>query len=278
MNGLHPSTSINFGTQYSTTVNDPSLSFLSNPMGLSFFGNSNSQASNTANFSISNKFSNSGSTSVYSRFGTTSNVRQVNLNQLWDIGRDNPIIDDDEIREQSWLQNRPDFEEAPSDSPQLPESEITEATPEIEIAEGIAEGAEVASSATPWGLLALLNTQMGQSLNSAITTGQQNQASQDYQNNMNQHGVNVALNASLIQQNQEQTIRAGESGGAIGSLFGPIGTLIGHAVAGTVQANPSLFATAASSSGWVDPTNSTAANSASTASVANDSTMQDNVD
>lgn len=281
MNGYHPSSTVNFGSQYIQTADDSSLSFLSNPMGLSFFGSTSSQASNIKSNTGLMQFSNQRDYSQTSRFSQTPNVRQNDLDRIWGIGEDNTIIDDDQVKENSYFENANEIGQLSSDAPTSIE-ETAESAAEIgkdvETVEGIAEGAEIATSATPWGLLALLNTQIGQTLNSAISTAQQNQSSQDYQSNMNQHGVNVALNAGLIQQQQNQTIRSGESGGAIGSLFGPIGTLIGHAVAGTVQANPGIFNTAASSQGWINPTNSVAVGSASAAAVADDSTMQDNVD
>ncbi|ASK12209.1 hypothetical protein [Lasius niger virus 1] len=269
MNGI-PSTSASFGSQHLSSAVDPSLSFLSNPMGISFFGNSNYGTPNQIFNKGSNSLSSDAAANTYIG-SSASDSRQ--LDALWGIGDDNPIIDDDQkaLDDYDASKSDPSFNYGPGE-------ESAAIDTDIPIETGIAEGAEIASAGTPWGLAALINQQVGQSVNSAITTGQENISSQDYMSNINQHGVNVGLNASLIQNQQQQTIKAGSAGGGIGSIFGPLGALIGHAVAGTVQANPDLFNTAASSSGWINPTDTTAANSASAAAPTGDSTMQDNVD
>lgn len=280
----HPSTSNLFGMEHSAFANNSNLSFLSNPMGLSFFGNSNNSANIKNSIFKTDTISDSAASANSTRFSSASNVRSVDLDKLWGIGEDNPIIDDNAVKEQSYLESKTEATDETGDRMEDletgtgNEAEGGAIDTDITIEEGIAEGAEVASAGTPWGLAALINQQVGASFNNAITTGQENQSSQDFQQNMNQHGVNVSLNANLLQQQQQQTIKADSAGGAIGSIFGPLGVLIGHAVAGTVQANPNLFNTAGSSQGWVNPTDTTASNSASTASLSGQSTMVDNVD
>nr|UXD80067.1 hypothetical protein [Lasius niger virus 1] len=270
MNGI-PSASATFGGQHLSSAADSGLSFLSNPMGLSFFGNTNFGTPNQIFTKSSNSLSSDAAANTYLSGTTPADSRQ--LDSLWGIGDDNPVIDDNQQAMDDYNTTRSD----PSFDYSTDADNLAIDT-DIPIETGIAEGAEIASAGTPWGLAALINQQVGQSVNSAITTGQENISSQDYMNNINQHGVNVSLNASLIQNQQQQTIKAGSAGGGIGSIFGPLGALIGHAVAGTVQANPDLFNTAASSSGWINPTDTTAANSASAASQSGNSTMQDNVD
>lgn len=178
----------------------------------------------------------------------------------WGIA-DSPIIDDDE----------------PVASEREAE-EVSEVVPQIEEFEGIAEGAEVASSSTPWGFAAIVNQQLGQATSKAITTQLQNQSSNDYSANMLSHGLNVGLNASIIQQQQENVIRNQELGGTIGSFFGPIGALIGHAVAGFASVNPQLLDTAGSFQGWINPQQSGIVASQTTSGDLGENTQVDNVD
>lgn len=273
------------GIRFATTANvepfstfgDSNLSIFSNPMGYNIINNSGSSSSFKAS-SSSSKASDATRNNFrggYKRQGSGGNSEYGR----WSNENNYTIIDDDEAREQQFDDNRP--EETSEEAPTLEElsspAQIAEETG-VEASQLAAETVEVAESATPWGLAAIINQQVGQGLNSVLTSQTQNVSSQDYMQNMNQHGVNVGLNASLIQNQQEQTIRNQQTYGNFGSMLGPIGTLIGHAIAGTVQANPSVFNTAASSSGWVNPTDTVAANSASSATQSDQSTMQDNVD
>lgn len=124
----------------------------------------------------------------------------------------------------------------------------------------------------------MVNQQLGEVTSKAITTELQNQSSSDYAQNLNQHGLNVGLNASIIQAQQQNTIRNQELGGTIGSFFGPIGALIGHAVAGYASVNQDQLKTASSFQGMVNPQQEGIVASQSTAGDLGPQTQVDNVD
>lgn len=282
MNG-HPTSSNIFGPQFNTISGDSDLPFLSNPMGLSFFGNINNSPNSSSSLFKNDPVSSSAASSNSARYAGSSPVRQIDLDRMWGITEDNPIIDDNAEAERQYLANRESSEPIDQDAENLASSggdtELAEGLGEdIDIAEGIAEGSEVAAAGTPWGLAAIVAQQAGSAINAAATAGQENISAQDHMSNLNQHGVNVSLNADIIQQHQQETIKADNAGGAIGSIFGPLGTVIGRAVAGTVSMNSNVLNTAGSSSGWINPTDTTAANSASSLDPSSQSTMVDNVD
>lgn len=184
-----------------------------------------------------------------------------------------PIIDDNP---------EPDYQEnefSDNFDPTTTTVETSEATAEEATELAIPEGiAEASASATPWGLAALVNQQLGQATSQAITSGLQNTVNSNYAQNLNQHGLNVGLNADIIRSQQENTIRNQEVGGTIGSFFGPIGALIGHAVAGYANANPNVLDTAGSFQGWINPQQSNIVASQSTAGDPGVETQQDDVD
>lgn len=185
-------------------------------------------------------------------------------NDPWGVS-DSPIIDDDERVSSS--------EEAPRIESTTADADVAE-----EAIEGLAEGEAIASSSTPWTLAAIVNQQLGEVTSKAITTGLQNQSAYDYAQNIQQHGLNVGLNAGIVQSQQENTIRNQELGGSIGSFFGPIGALIGHAVAGYASVNQDQLKTAGSFQGMVNPLQSGIVASQTTMGDVGQSTQVDNVD
>lgn len=148
----------------------------------------------------------------------------------------------------------------------------------VEGAETVLEAGEAAEASNPWGIAAIIAQQIGSAINSAMTTTLTNQQTADYQQNINQHGVNVAQNADLIRQNEQQTISSKESAGTIGSFVGPFGALAGRAIAGNTQPNQSVLNTDNSFIGRVDPTDTGIAGSASTAAASGVSSMTDSID
>lgn len=159
-------------------------------------------------------------------------------------------------------------------------AEIISSTATEEIAEegGILAG-EVAADigAGPAGIALLVNQQLGNAVTSAMSAATEDQINSDNTQNLSQHGMNVDLNAGMIKSNQEATRQNQESGASIGSMFGPLGALIGHSIAGVVSANPSLFQTAGSFLGPVNPTDTGIAMAQTTDAMTNNSTMVDNV-
>lgn len=192
----------------------------------------------------------------------------------------NPIIDDSEPQS---TEIAPDTNALVAEKGTSSAEELVEASGEA-TAEDAAELAVPSAleageaEAGPWGLAAIVSQQVGQATSSAIVSGLQNQSQSDYVQNLNQHGLNVGLNADIIRANQENTIRDQQTGGLIGSFFGPIGALIGHAVAGYASANPGALNTAGSFNGWVNPQQSNIVASQSTAGDPGTNTQVDNVD
>lgn len=152
------------------------------------------------------------------------------------------------------------------------------ATESIEGSEAVLEAGEAAEATNPWGLAAIVNQQVGSAVNQAMTTQLSNQQTADYQQNINQHGVNVGLNADLIRQNEQQTISSKESAGTIGSFFGPLGALIGQSIGGSTQPNQQILQSANSFQGRIDPTDTGISGSASTAAMSGISSMTDSID
>ncbi|BBM96512.2 hypothetical protein [Colobopsis shohki virus 1] len=268
-----------FNVEHLSSHSNSNLSFLSNPSGFSFFGNENGATYANAISSLSLDSASSTRSSGADKYGNTFvQTHQDRLDNAWGIDTDNNVIDDDNVRDRAYFQNK--INENSSTINNFSETQINNgdadgilefgntadeaAVDTPEILEGIAEASEVAASDTPIGIAALINQQVGQGLNQAMSASLQNQQSQDYISNISQHGVNVALSADIIRQSEQQTIDSKNAGGSLGSLLGPLGTVIGRAAAGAVQQNDDALKTDASFSGWVDPTDTNIANSAST--------------
>lgn len=155
---------------------------------------------------------------------------------------------------------------------------VSSAAEEIAEEGGIVAG-EVAADigAGPAGIALLINQQLGSAVTSAMSAATEDQINSDNTSNLLQHGMNVDLNAGMIRSNQEATRQNQESGASIGAMFGPLGALIGHSIAGVVSANPSLFQTAGSFLGPVDPTDTGIALAQTTDAMTGSSDMVDNV-
>lgn len=182
----------------------------------------------------------------------------------------NPIIDDDE-RVQSFT-NEPEI--ASTTEAAETAEEAIDATGAVELSEAALAGAE---GSTPWGMAAIINQQLGAAVSQSIVSSLQNQSSSDYVQNMQQHGLNVGLNADIIRSQQENVIRNQQVGGTIGSFFGPLGALIGHAIAGYSSGTSSQLATAGSFQGWVNPQQTNIVASAQTSSDNGAQTQVNNV-
>lgn len=140
---------------------------------------------------------------------------------------------------------------------------------------GVSSGLSTISG--PVGMAAYVSQQVGQGINSIQSANTTAQIAKDYAANSQAHGVNVGRNSDLIKQQQEAIRDKAFQGGSIGSLFGPIGALIGHAIGGLHESNPTLLNTAVSPGGQFNPSDTRVANSASSAAPSGISTLQDNV-
>lgn len=231
-----------------TNIRTSSLSFMAGRDG-SFTPRSyiNTTFGNT-NWQRSDRLSSDAIANLYNR----PTINNQGYNDPWGVS-ESPIIDDDE-RVQSSQEETGNIDSI---------EEITDTAEEA--IEGVETGEAIASASTPWTLAAIVNQQLGEVTSKAITTGLQNQSASDFAQNMGQHGLNVGLNAGIIQSQQENTIRNQELGGSIGSFFGPVGALIGHAVAGYASVNQDQLRTAGSFQGMVNPLQSGIVASQSTA-------------
>nr|WAL01501.1 hypothetical protein [Electric ant polycipivirus 2] len=140
---------------------------------------------------------------------------------------------------------------------------------------GVSTGLSAASA--PLGMAAYVSQQIGQGITQIQSANTEQTIQDDYAKNQQAHGTNVGVNSNIIRSQAEAVRGRAEAGGMIGSLFGPIGALIGHAVGGAVSSNPDLLKTAVGTFGQVNPSDTGIANSASLAAPSGVSTLQDNV-
>lgn len=261
-----PSSSAQFGTSFISNNNDSNLSFLSSGKNTNSISGSYSNTFGSSSWIRPQRLSTDAIANLYTRNIATDNTRDP-----WGL-TSSPIIDDDE-RVQSTVNHQQDEnlnEGLTSEGIGAEEAE--------ELPLEVGEVAEAAGASTPWGLAAIVNQQLGQATSQAITKGLQNQSTSDYASNINSHGLNVGLNASIIQSQQENTIRNQETGGLIGSFFGPIGALIGHAVAGYASQNMDQLKTAGSFDGMINPQQQNIVSSMTTTGDPGIQTQVDNVD
>ncbi|UHR49691.1 MAG: hypothetical protein GuPV2_gp2 [Guiyang polycipivirus 2] len=273
---------MSFNVQHISANADSDLSFLSNGYGLSFFGLSRGNTGSSDQFARNvSPFNQSAG------LGDPTLQSQQWLDKAWGIDDNNTVIDDNYNGVRAYVESKQPLNDGTNNTgnevadagrfgaeqTNIDELAIESADNLPEISKGIAEAVEVGESSTPFGIAAIVAQQLGSGLNQALNTSLTNQQSQDYLSNINQHGVNVSLNADLIKNAEQQDIDSKSAGGSIGSIVGPLGTLIGRSIAGDVQQAPGYLNTAGSFSGWVNPTDTSISQSASTASPSGDSTM-----
>lgn len=277
MSNGRSSSAINFGNTGLSDFINTNLVDRTNSNDLSFPWSSNIQTNRQQGFSLfSGKYEQSTN-------GSSSNNIRPTFDP-WGL-KGNPVIDDN-LMQVSTVDHSENLVEPTTSL--IPESvqldieggtEVAEEAANVlktaEIPEAVVEGAE---SSTPWGLAAIVAQQAGSVVSSSIVSGLQNQQTSDFAQNIQQHGLSTTLNANIIHSQQENTIRNQEVGGQIGSFFGPIGALIGHAVAGYASANSQQLATAGSFQGWVNPQQSNIVASAQTSDDNGTNTQIDNVD
>jgi len=279
MNGRFTS-SVSFGDPGLSNFIDTNLVNRTNSNDLWFPWSNNIQANASQSYAVFSGKSTSPSTDVLAN----DNYRPPQ--DPWGFGSNqNPIIDDNELVQSSVDHSLPNPEPVTSSligSTSLEISGGTEVADEaatvldaVKVPEALAEGAE---SATPWGLAALVAQQLGQVTSQALMTQLQNQSTSDFAQNIQQHGLSTTINADIIRSQQDNTIRNQNLGGTIGSFFGPLGALLGHAIAGYASANPTQLATAGSFQGWINPEQSNIVASAQTSSDNGQDTQVDNVD
>lgn len=269
MNG-RPTPTIKFGNYGLSDFINSDLAHNTNSDHLSFPWGNNIQAYSNKNGLFNGKF-----TSQRSDALATTNTRPSNWREdPWGfIGSGNTIIDDNERVQSTVDHSVQPVEDLSADAEEG--EEAINALEAVKIPEAVAEGAE---ASTPWGLAAVIAQQLGSVTSQAITAGQENQSANDFASNIQQHGLSTSLNADIIRSQQQQSIRNQEIGGQIGSFFGPLGALIGHAIAGYNSVNQSQLQTAGSFQGWVNPQQTNIVASAQTSQDNGSPNQIDNVD
>nr|AXL96891.1 hypothetical protein [Solenopsis invicta virus 2] len=263
MNGL-PTTATQFTNWYSENFASSGISFLASG-GANWVPGSSSVSSSVTPSRVQPARLNQD----YASFAQSSPANNQGFDP-WGV-KDSPIIDDDE-RVQSNL-------ETETEIPNEAEEGLSETVEAVgEVTTGVEAAEATAAVSTPWTLLAIANQQLGQAVSTAHVSGLQQQSSADYTANMQSHGLNVGLNADLIREQQSQTISRQQAGGSIGSLLGPLGTLIGQAIAGYNSVNQEDLKTAASFNGYINPQMSNIVASQTTSGDAGQATQVDNVD
>lgn len=109
----------------------------------------------------------------------------------------------------------------------------------------------VGSMAGPVGMAAAVSQQIGSGINDAMSSAENAQSKADYSNNINARGLDSGNQANIIHNQQQADISHRNTAGAIGSLFGPIGALAGHAL-GSIKFDSNLLRTTGSLNGRID--------------------------
>lgn len=145
---------------------------------------------------------------------------------------------------------------------------------------GVAAGkgvtATVGSMAGPVGMAAAVSQQIGSGINDAMSASENAQSKSDLIHNLNTSSLDAGGHASIIHNSQQADITSRNTAGAIGSLFGPIGALVGHAVGG-IKFDSSLLNTTGSLSGRVNGSDLGVAAAHSSAAQSGSSDLQNNV-
>lgn len=136
--------------------------------------------------------------------------------------------------------------------------------------------ATAGSMAGPVGMAAAVSQQIGSGINDAMSASENAQSKTDLMHNLNASSLDAGSHASIIHNSQQADITSRNTAGAIGSLFGPIGALVGHAVGG-VNFDSSLLNTTGSLSGRVNGSDTGVAAAHSSAAQSGQTDLQQNV-
>lgn len=113
---------------------------------------------------------------------------------------------------------------------------------------------EVAEGSTGIGLAAILNQQLGQATTSFLQSGLNSIINSDFIRNSLQQGIGAQEQANIIKGQEEVNSNKISSISSIGSIIGPLGSLLGQAIGQSVyQPGSSNLATANSFNGMINP-------------------------
>lgn len=127
------------------------------------------------------------------------------------------------------------------------------------------------------GLSAFVAQQAGQGINDLMTNSETAQQRADYATNMQNLHLGGEQSANIVKDQQQGSIDSKNTAGMIGSLFGPVGTLVGHALGGKSFDSESMKTFNSITGGKVDPTDSGISGSLNASAASGTSTIQQNV-
>ncbi|QBL75892.1 putative capsid protein [Solenopsis invicta virus 8] len=147
----------------------------------------------------------------------------------------------------------------------------------------LASTAETASAKTirgfsgTLGLGAYVSQQAGQGINSLLTNAETATQRSDYDKNIANLTLGGSQSANIIRNEQQKSIDSRNTAGAIGSLFGPVGALVGHALGGKSFDSSVLNTFNSVTGGKVNPTDTGIAGSLNASASSGTTNISQNV-
>lgn len=140
-------------------------------------------------------------------------------------------------------------------------------------------GIEVAESSTGIGIAAILNQQLGSATTSALSAQQSAQINSDFIQNSTRAGIGALQQAEIIKGEEEVNQSKTTALSQVGSIIGPLGSLIGQAVGQAVYqpSNPGSLNTAFGFDGRIDPQDTGVVQSLNTDAATGDTQQVENV-
>lgn len=104
-----------------------------------------------------------------------------------------------------------------------------------DVTTGVAQTAEGIASATPVGMIALINSMLGDATAAGINASNQNQISKNYISNSMAKGSQSGFQAGLIKESEMAHANITNAGAKIGGIAGPLGAWFGSLIANAIQ-------------------------------------------
>lgn len=159
--------------------------------------------------------------------------------------------------------------------------EVSEETVESSEAaiEATETAGEVLEGSTGIGLAAILNQQLGQATTSALQAGVNSQINSDFVKNSLQQGIGAVEQANIIKGEEEINSNKISSISQIGSIIGPLGSLLGQAIGQSIYqpGNSYNLNTANSFNGMINPQDTGVVQSLNTDAATGDTQQVENV-
>lgn len=127
------------------------------------------------------------------------------------------------------------------------------------------------------GLGAYVSQQAGQGINNLLTNAETATQRSDYERNIANLNLGGSQSANIIRNEQQKSIDSRNTAGAIGSLFGPVGALVGHALGGKSFDYSNLNTFNSITGGKVNPTDTGIAGSLNASAASGTSNISQNV-